>query len=295
MLGWLLITVAGVSVTSTVNDRLTVDFSLPGQPGTDTADADHQAYGNGGNTVPLLVTITMPDGQTVTGSEAPIADAFATVSEADVPLRVIDEANTGDDAFRTDDDAHGVRDGLLPVPGQLRERAADRRGQGVRAGCGSRRRQGRRDRHGRARGRRRGGRQQRARRDAVRRTRGAGRAPVRLRVLPGLHAAADRGGLDPHDVPAAASDHLCDRRVLHRRVPDRPGRARRRDRLLAAPRDPMARGARQGQGQPRGRGRRDGDRRPRRAVQRHHRRHRPARAGRAARCRSCAASGTAAR
>ena len=64
MLGWLLITVAGVSVTGTVNDRLTVDFSLPGQPGTETAAQIVEAYGNGGNTVPLLVTVTMPDGQT---------------------------------------------------------------------------------------------------------------------------------------------------------------------------------------------------------------------------------------
>ena len=87
MLAWLLITVAGASVTSTVNDRLTVDFSLPGQPGTETAAKIIEAYGNGGNTVPLLVTITMPDGQTVTGSEQPIADAFASVAQADVPLR----------------------------------------------------------------------------------------------------------------------------------------------------------------------------------------------------------------
>ena len=116
MVGWLLVTIAGVSVTSTVNDRLTVDFSLPGQPGTETAEKIIEAYGNGGNTVPLLVTITMPDGQTVTGNEGPIGDAFATVSQADVPLRVIDEATTGDDAFRTDDDATAYAMVFYPFP-----------------------------------------------------------------------------------------------------------------------------------------------------------------------------------
>ena len=119
MLGWLLITVAGVSVTSTVNDRLTVDFSLPGQPGTETASKIIEAYGNGGNTVPLLVTITMSDGQTVTGSEGPIGDTFASLSEAEVPLRVIDEANTGDDAFRTEDDRTAYAMVFYPFPQNL--------------------------------------------------------------------------------------------------------------------------------------------------------------------------------
>ena len=116
MLGWLLVTLAGMSVTSTVNDRLTVDFSLPGQPGTETAAKIIDAYGNGGNTVPLLVTVTMPDGQTVTGSEKQIGAAFASVTQADVPLRVLDEANTGDAAFRTDDDRTAYAMVFYPFP-----------------------------------------------------------------------------------------------------------------------------------------------------------------------------------
>ncbi|MBZ5738874.1 MMPL family transporter [Nocardioides mangrovi] len=116
MVGWLLITVVGMSVTSTVNNRLTVDFSLPGQPGTETAAKIVQAYGNGGSTVPLLVTVTMPEGQTVTGNEQAIGDAFASVTKADVPLRVVDEANTGDDAFRTDDDRTAYAMVFYPFP-----------------------------------------------------------------------------------------------------------------------------------------------------------------------------------
>src|SRR4051794_32809257 len=119
MLGWLLITIAGVAVTSTVNNRLTVDFSLPGQPGTETAAKIVEAYGNGGNTVPLLVTITMPDEQKVTGREQQIGDAFASVSGGEVPLRVLDEANTGDDAFRTDDDRTAYAMVFYPFPQSL--------------------------------------------------------------------------------------------------------------------------------------------------------------------------------
>ncbi|MBB6628219.1 MMPL family transporter [Nocardioides sp. KIGAM211] len=116
MLCWLLITVAGMAVTSTVNNRLTVDFSLPGQPGTETAAQIIKAYGNGGNTVPLVVTVTMPDGQKVTGSEQQIGDAFASVTQADVPLRVLDEANTGDAAFRTEDGATAYALVFYPFP-----------------------------------------------------------------------------------------------------------------------------------------------------------------------------------
>ena len=116
MLGWLLITIAGMSVTGTVNNRLTVDFSLPGQPGTEAAAKIIKAYGNGGNTVPLLVTVTMPEGKTVDDSAKQIGDAFASVTRSKVPLRVLDEANTGDDAFRTEDDATAYAMVFYPFP-----------------------------------------------------------------------------------------------------------------------------------------------------------------------------------
>ena len=116
VLGWLLVTIAGVSVTSTVNNRLTVDFSLPGQPGTEAAAKIIKAYGNGGKTQPLLVAVTMPDGKKVAGSEKQIGDAFASVTKSKVPLRVLDEANTGDDAFRTKDGSTAYAMVFYPFP-----------------------------------------------------------------------------------------------------------------------------------------------------------------------------------
>ena len=69
MVIWALVAIAGISVTSTVNDRLTVDFSLPGQPGDEAANKIIEAFHNGGNTSPLIATITLPAGQTITGNE----------------------------------------------------------------------------------------------------------------------------------------------------------------------------------------------------------------------------------
>ena len=104
LVAWLLIVVVGVILTPRTNERLGIDFSLPGQPGTETANQIDSEFHAGGKTAPYVITVTMPDGQVVTGHEDEVAQAFAAV-QTDVPqMRVIDEANTGDSAFRTTDD-----------------------------------------------------------------------------------------------------------------------------------------------------------------------------------------------
>ena len=104
VLVWFVVLVAGVALVNHTTKRLLVDFSLPGQPGTETATKIDSEFGNGGKTAPYIVSVTLPSGQTVTGHEAAVAQAFAAVP-AHVPnVRVIDEANTGDKAFRTKDD-----------------------------------------------------------------------------------------------------------------------------------------------------------------------------------------------
>ncbi len=183
---WGLVIVVGVMLVSTVNDRLTIDFSLPGQPGTETAHKIEKLLGNGGNTSPYLVTVTMPAGKTITGNEAAVQKTFAAVADS-VPnqhLRVLDEANTGDKAFRTADDRtayalvfylfnHSPSQKLLTDP--IRDAAQQ---------AGPAGRHHRRDRRGRAGLRRQQQRPRRARRDAARRGRCARRAGVRLRLVP---------------------------------------------------------------------------------------------------------------
>ncbi len=104
MLFWLLVIIVGAGVSSTVSNRLTVDFSLPGQPGTEAAHKIKALLGNGGDTNPFVVTVTMPAGKTITGNEAAVADTFKKVTDTVPNLRAVDEANTGDKAFRTKDD-----------------------------------------------------------------------------------------------------------------------------------------------------------------------------------------------
>jgi RND superfamily putative drug exporter len=101
---WGIVLVLGAALSSKTTKRLTVDFSLPGQPGTETAHKIKNTFGNGGDTSPFLVTVTMPAGQTITGHEAEVGKGFDAVGAAVPGVRVIDEANTGDKAFRTKDD-----------------------------------------------------------------------------------------------------------------------------------------------------------------------------------------------
>ena len=121
MVFWLVIMVAGGMTSSTTSDRMTIDFSLPGQPGTEAAAQINKAVGNGGNTTPMLATITVPEGQTITGHEDEIASAFDEIGAKNPRLRVIDEANTGDRAFRTDDDRTAYAMVFYPFPQALDE------------------------------------------------------------------------------------------------------------------------------------------------------------------------------
>jgi RND superfamily putative drug exporter len=104
--------VVGGALASKVNDRLTIDFSLPGQPGTETAQKIQDLVGNGGFTSPYVVTVTVDKGSvTDPAVAADIAKAFGKLGEPDalgVPAqqqaRVLDAKTTGDTkAFTTDD------------------------------------------------------------------------------------------------------------------------------------------------------------------------------------------------
>jgi putative drug exporter of the RND superfamily len=100
---WLLLFIAGVVSAGQASKRLVIDFSLPGQPGTQAANRIIADFGNGGSTAPYVLTLTAPAGQTLAGSEQKVATAF-TAAAATVPSsRLVDEATSGDKIFHTAD------------------------------------------------------------------------------------------------------------------------------------------------------------------------------------------------
>ena len=101
---WFLVILAGGALSQKVNDRLTIDFSLPGQPGTDAAQKIQNLLDNGGFTSPYLVTVTVPNGSATDSTNGPkIAAGFAALAVPDAlkqpaqpQLRILDGKTTGD-------------------------------------------------------------------------------------------------------------------------------------------------------------------------------------------------------
>ncbi|MCU1692088.1 MAG: conserved rane protein of unknown function [Frankiales bacterium] len=98
---WLVTFLAGGVAAGQLSDRLTFDFSLPGQPGYETEVELNRLYGTSSFDT-LVPTVTVPEGTTVAARASDVAAAFDAVRR--VPgLQVVDGASTGDPRFTTDD------------------------------------------------------------------------------------------------------------------------------------------------------------------------------------------------
>jgi RND superfamily putative drug exporter len=102
VLGWLALMVAGGVVAGPVADRLTFDFSLPGQPGFEAEQELIATFGT--STADTLVpVVTVPEGSTVAEHADDLAAVFDAVRTAVPQARVVDQASTGDPRFVSDD------------------------------------------------------------------------------------------------------------------------------------------------------------------------------------------------
>jgi RND superfamily putative drug exporter len=98
---WLVLLVAGVAAAARLSDRLSFDFSLPGQPGYQTEQQLVATYGVSSADT-LVPVVTVPQGQTVQARRADIAAVFDTVRSKLPALRVVDLASTGNATFVLD-------------------------------------------------------------------------------------------------------------------------------------------------------------------------------------------------
>jgi len=101
MLAWLVCFAAGGYAASQLTHRLSYDFSLPGQPAYQTGVKILTLYGNGGNTTPAVLVVTVPIGQSVKGDRSTIATAFTTAQRTNPKVRLVDFINTGNSKFVT--------------------------------------------------------------------------------------------------------------------------------------------------------------------------------------------------
>ena len=99
---WLVLFVAGGAAAGGLSSRLTLDFSLPGQPGDDAERALIATYGVSSFDT-LLPVLTAPDGENIEQNREAAAQVFDTLRQQLPQVRVVDLASSGDDVFLTDD------------------------------------------------------------------------------------------------------------------------------------------------------------------------------------------------
>jgi RND superfamily putative drug exporter len=106
VIGWIVLTLAGVAAAGPASDALEPEFSVPGKEGWETNVAIAERYrGTGGDTAPLVPVVTLAEGETV-GSPSVRADLKRIDSRLNKALpnsRIASYASTGDDAFVSDD------------------------------------------------------------------------------------------------------------------------------------------------------------------------------------------------
>ena len=263
---WIALTVVGIASANSATKALDQKFSVPGKEGWETNVASPSTSTEWGATrrrssrwsrCPPARPSTRPAcGPSSSGSTRARAGA---ARRADRLLRL-----HGQSKLRLERRPHHVRDRVSEAGPELRLRREPGRGQGGPRGRSGHRRRGRarpRERLRRASERvRRRQRDRSAPRVPAGRPGRPDRARVRLRVVPGLRADRDGDRLDhDHVPPGLGLDHVHGH-LAGGAVPDRPGRARDRDRLLVAGRLALARGARPRTNRGRGRPARDGDR-----------------------------------
>ncbi|MGH3819176.1 MAG: hypothetical protein ACRDRE_15760, partial [Pseudonocardiaceae bacterium] len=66
---WLVLLVGGLVAAGRLSDRLSFDFSLPGQPGYETEQQLIASYGASSDDT-FVPVLTVPEGQTVAGRRA---------------------------------------------------------------------------------------------------------------------------------------------------------------------------------------------------------------------------------
>jgi putative drug exporter of the RND superfamily len=98
LIGWLVLFLAGMASSSKATNRLTFDFSLPGQAGHEAHLKVQKIYGNGGENQPSLLVLS--DDQPIPTA---VADrTFAAVQANDPTARIVGHAQTNDAQFVRD-------------------------------------------------------------------------------------------------------------------------------------------------------------------------------------------------
>ena len=117
VMGWIVVLLAGGAAAGSLSKRLSVDFSMPGQPGYETAKKLTAIYGaNSGFMPPTIGVVTVPAGTSVSAQEAAIDAAFTSAAAKVQGGRLVDYANTHDAGLISKDGRTTIALLFTPLP-----------------------------------------------------------------------------------------------------------------------------------------------------------------------------------
>jgi putative drug exporter of the RND superfamily len=114
-LAWLVVFLVGGATAGQLSQRLSVDFSLPGQPGYEAEKELKQTYGTNSYS-PFIPVVTVPEGRSVEGEKARVGAVYEAVRQRVPDVRVVDFASTNDPRFLTQDGRSTFGLVFVPLP-----------------------------------------------------------------------------------------------------------------------------------------------------------------------------------
>ena len=99
---WFVMFVAGIAAAGAVPNRLSYDFALPGQQGYETEQKIIASYQGANAQAAYIPVVTVPQGQTITGSAAGVGAVYDALRKIPT-LRVVDYSETHNQGFITSD------------------------------------------------------------------------------------------------------------------------------------------------------------------------------------------------
>jgi RND superfamily putative drug exporter len=102
---WIILTIIGIAAAGPASSALDQRFSVPGKEGWEASVQIEKIYGNGGETLPLVPVVQLPQGKTVDspGVRAQLTKIEAAAHKAVPESRVAGFGSTGDKAFVSKD------------------------------------------------------------------------------------------------------------------------------------------------------------------------------------------------
>lgn len=104
-ISWIVLTVVGMAAAGPASEALDQRFSVPDREGWETSQEILNTFGNGGETVPLVPVVKLPEGTTVSspGIRSELRRVEQVTQEAIPGSRVAGFGSTGDRAFASED------------------------------------------------------------------------------------------------------------------------------------------------------------------------------------------------